>query len=281
MSRRARRLRIELDTLGKAGDFGALAHYADPTYYTKTYRRRRSDVRFYVDEAVRSGGPVLECGVGNGRVALAVARAGVDLVGVDLSAPMLADLTGRLARQPRLARRIELVQGDVRDFDLGRRFPLVVAPFNVVLHLYENRDVERFFATVRRHLAPAGRFVFDFSVPAPGDLCLDPDQRFAAPRFKDALTGAWTRYYERFEYDPLRQLLVTWMEFLPEGGEPFTIPLAQRQFYPQEMAALLDHAGFRVQWLGDFQQAPPSADTDSLVARCRVKRAVAGQGARV
>ena len=47
------------------------------------------DVPFYVDEAVRSGGPVLELGVGTGRIAVPIGAAGVRVVGVDLSAGML------------------------------------------------------------------------------------------------------------------------------------------------------------------------------------------------
>ena len=49
---------------------GTAAHYEDPAYYTKTYRRRLEDVRFYVDLAAERGGPVLEYGCGNGRVGL-------------------------------------------------------------------------------------------------------------------------------------------------------------------------------------------------------------------
>lgn len=69
-------------------DAGALAHYADPAYYDKAYGRRRKDVDWYVRLAERVGGPVLEYGVGNGRVAIALARAGFGVVGVDLSPPM-------------------------------------------------------------------------------------------------------------------------------------------------------------------------------------------------
>src|SRR6187401_167453 len=74
--------------VGRAGDLGATAHYADPAYYTATYAKRRHDVAYYVKKARLVGGPVLEYGVGNGRVALALARAKVEVDGVDLSQPM-------------------------------------------------------------------------------------------------------------------------------------------------------------------------------------------------
>src|SRR4051812_22213938 len=79
---------------------GTRAHYDDAAYYTKTYRRRTEDVAGYVKVALQSGGPVLEYGVGNGRIALPIARAGIDVTGVDLSRPMLDDLRAQLASEP-------------------------------------------------------------------------------------------------------------------------------------------------------------------------------------
>ena len=76
---------------GAAADEGAREHYADPAYYSKTYKDRRHDVDYNVRLARQSKGPVLEYGVGNGRIALHVARAGIEVHGVDLSRPMLDD----------------------------------------------------------------------------------------------------------------------------------------------------------------------------------------------
>jgi len=141
---------------------GSLAHYEDPAYYAATYAQRLEDVAYYVGLAQRAGGPVLEYGAGNGRIALPIARHGIDVVGIDHSAPMLADLRARLAREPAEVRaRVRAVRGDMRRVRLGRRFPLVLATFNTALHLYTRDDVERFLARVREHLAPRGRFVLD------------------------------------------------------------------------------------------------------------------------
>src|SRR6185295_11400904 len=101
------------------------------------YRRRTQDVRFYVETALRYGGPVLELGVGTGRVAFALAQAGVEVLGVDAMPSMLAHARARGARLPRAVRaRVELRRGDMRALRLGRRFPLVIAPFNAFTHVY-------------------------------------------------------------------------------------------------------------------------------------------------
>jgi SAM-dependent methyltransferase len=264
----------DIDELGRAGDEGALAHYLDPAYYTKTYKDRRHDVDYYVRLSRQSGGPVLEYGIGNGRVALAMARAGCEVFGIDLSRAMLDDLEARLGREPKQVRaRVAFQHGDMRTVELGRRFPLVIAPFNCVLHLYERSDVEQFLDRVRDHLAPDGRFVFDFSLPQPADLARDPTKNYGAPRVKHPSTGQLCRYAERFEYDAFRQLLLVRMEFSPEdGSESFTVPLTHRQFFPREMEALLHYNGFTdLTFTADFSDHPADRHADSVVVSCRVR----------
>ena len=258
---------------GAAGDDGAKGHYEDPAYYAKTYKDRRHDIDYYVRLARESKGPVLEYGVGNGRIALHVARAGIELHGVDLSKAMLADFEERLKLEPKQVRgRVSLAEGDMRTYELGKRVPLVYAPFNCFLHLYTRPDVEAFLARVKAHLAPGGRFVFDFSVPHGEDLSRDPERSYGSPKIRHPTTGELVKYAERFEYDRLRQLLLIWMEFEPEaGGKPWKIPLTHRQFFPREVEALLHYNGFTdIFFTADFTDQPADQWVDSMVVSCRV-----------
>jgi SAM-dependent methyltransferase len=241
---------------------------------------RRDDVDFYVALAKRArGGPILEYGVGNGRIALPMARAGAQVVGVDHSAAMLADLRTKLAAEPvEVQRRVRLVRGDMRTIRLHRRFPLVVATFNTVLHLYSRRDVERFLGSVRGHLHARGRFVADFSMPRLDELARSPSQPFHAPRFRHPTAGYVVKNRERFDYDPVRQVLFVSMEFEPVGrpAESWMTPLAHRQFFPQEWAALLHYNGFRVRRVdGDFAGSPLTRDSDMAVWHAEALRPAA------
>lgn len=253
---------------------GTSAHYEDPAYYAKTYRDRTDDVRYYVALAAERGGPILEYGCGNGRIALPLARAGLDVVGVDLSAPMLADLRAQLRREPPAVReRITVRRGDMRALRLRRRFPLVLCPFNAFLHLYDRRDVERFLQRAREHLAAGGELVFDVSVPQPEELARDPARPHHAPRFRYP-DGPLVRYSERFDYDPVRQVLFVAMEFSPlDGSDPWMTPLAHRQFFPRELEALLHYNGFAVDDIhGDFTGEPLSAASATMIFHCRPRR---------
>jgi len=282
--------RLARSTPDRELEAGSRAHYEDATYYASLYKKRIDDVQFYVDLALKSGGPVLEYGIGNGRIALPVARHGVDVVGIDHSRAMLADLKARLGGEPEDVRsRVSARRGDMRAKKLGARFPLVTCPFNAALHLYVREDVERFLARVREHLAPGGLFVCDLSVPVFQDLLRDPARAYRAPRFKYPSTGELVSYLEHFDYDRARQVLFVSMEFEPltrkpagRGrtelvGEPeraWTTPLAHRQFFPQEWEALLHYNGFEVDKVeGDFHGGPLDRTSDVMVWHARARRA--------
>jgi SAM-dependent methyltransferase len=268
---------------------GSRAHYEDAAYYASLYKKRIDDVQFYVDLAIKSGGPVLEYGVGNGRIALPIARHGVSVVGIDHSRAMLADLKKRLAVEaPEVRKRVESRFGDMRAKKLGARFPLVTCPFNAALHLYHREDVERFLARVREHLAPGGRFVCDLSVPVFEDLMRDPARAYKAPRFTYPTTGELVSYLEHFDYDRTRQVLFVSMEFEPlvrkkaagggtalvaDAARGWATPLAHRQFFPQEWEALLHYNGFEVDKVeGDFHGGPLDRTSDVMVWHARARR---------
>ncbi|WP_394829581.1 class I SAM-dependent methyltransferase [Pendulispora albinea] len=249
---------------------GTTAHYRDPDYYTKTYQRRLDDVRYYVDIAAASGGPVLEYGCGNGRILLPVARRGVTAWGVDLSEAMLTDLERKLLQEPESVRaRVKAKHGDMRKVRLGKRFPLIACPFNTFLHLYERADVERFLAKVKSHLAPKGTFVLDISIPDPSELSRSPQRGYRGAPFSYPGVGK-VRYVERFDYDGPRQILFVSMEFEDERGQAWMTPLAHRQFYPRELEALLHYNGFKIiAQYGGFDGSPLGPDSDTLIVHAR------------
>jgi SAM-dependent methyltransferase len=235
-------------------------------------------VAFYVRLA-RGKKAVLEYGIGNGRIALPMARTGVSVTGIDHSEPMLADLAQQLvSAPPELRRRVKVRRGDMRKVDLGARFPLVISPFNTVLHLYTRQDVERWLARVHRHLSPKGELVFDVSMPMPQDLARRPDVPYPTPSFVHPTQGR-VSYHEYFDYDRVRQILFVSMCFERQEREKqqkkrrgssddgtFMTPLAHRQFFPREVEALLHYNGFDVTKVsGDFSGGPLAQDSDVMV----------------
>jgi SAM-dependent methyltransferase len=261
---------------------GTRAHYRDPAYYDQAYRRRRDDVRFYEELAKEHSqgkrkaprGAVLELGVGTGRVALGIARAGIALDGVDLMPEMLAALEKRLLREPADVRaRVSLRTGDLRTVNLKRRYPLVIAPFNVLMHMYDRQDWERALKNVRRHLAPGGRFAFDVLLPELFFLSRPSHRKYSGGMVTLPEDGKRYRFLERYDYDAWAQVQTVYMEFVDGRGRvKRATPLSQRQLFPQELEALLHYNGFKIeQFWGDFRRKPLDNDSESqvIVARAR------------
>lgn len=248
---------------------GTEAHYRDGVYYDYRYQRRRYDLVHYVQLARDARGPVLELGVGTGRVAIAIARAGIDVVGLDMMPAMLVRADERLAQLPRRVReRVELVQGDLRTARLGREFPLVIAPFNVLMHMYTRTAIEEALATVLTHLQPEGRFAFDVLMPDLKALVRDPTRLYKSRPIRHPRDGHRYDYREAFHYDPVGQVQVvsTVLEPLEDPGQSELTQLNHRQFFPQELEALLHYNGFRVLCHeGDFQGADLHGLSESQV----------------
>jgi cyclopropane fatty-acyl-phospholipid synthase-like methyltransferase len=131
--------------------------------------------RFYVEMAHERGARVLDLACGSGRLSIPLAKAGLQVVGGDLSSEML-----QRARRSAETQSIELdlVQLDVRDFDLrGRAFDTIIVAINSVLHLHSLEDFRSFFRSAARHLSQDGRLVFDALMPNFAMLSRDPNER--------------------------------------------------------------------------------------------------------
>ena len=283
-------------------DAGSREHYADAALYDYEYRRRRADVTFYRELARRRGaGRILELGAGSGRVTVPLARDGRQVVAVDQSAAMLARLRDRIARLPGpVAARITPVTGDLRTFSVGGRFPLAIAAFNVLEHLYTRGEMTACLRQIAAHLAPGGAFAFDVQLPDLAWLARDPSKRWAKTRFTDPTTGRAMYYSTNHDYDPVSQIAMIRLYYEPAdeppgpsphrgrsarravsshgaevtgaasaGGSTRVVKLSQRKFFPAELEALVASAGFRVtERYGDFSFRPLDGSAESQVLVC-------------
>jgi ubiquinone/menaquinone biosynthesis C-methylase UbiE len=118
-----------------------------------------ADVGFYVKLACEVDGPLVELAVGNGRVAIPVARAaGRPVIGIDTSPAMLDQARDRAAEEDV---QLDLRQADMRDLALDQPAHLIYCPFRALLHLRTWADRRRTFERVAASLRPGGRFAWN------------------------------------------------------------------------------------------------------------------------
>jgi SAM-dependent methyltransferase len=144
--------------------YDAIASFYDPWSRSVT-----EDVEFYVEQALASGGPVVELAVGTGRIAIPIARAGIDVIGVDASPGMLA-VAGGAAEDAGVAEQVDLRVGDLRDPPITERVPLVICPFRSLLHMETEEEKLRALRAAHSLLEPDGHFVFDVFAPSREDI---------------------------------------------------------------------------------------------------------------
>jgi SAM-dependent methyltransferase len=248
---------------------GATAHFEDPVWYTKSYAQRKDDVAYYRAVAKKKRArSVLEYGIGNGRIAIPLARDGVNVTGIERSAPMIDDLRARLAKEPAdVRRRVTVKRGDMRKVRTGARFELVICPFNAALHLYTREDVEQWLACVRKQITKSGELVLDVNMPIMEDLADPPGTEYPLSPVRHPTLGR-VPYKEVFDYDRIRQIQFCSMCF----GDELVTPLAHRVFFPQELEALLHYNGFATtKLLGDFEGGPLKADSDVMIFHARLR----------
>ena len=245
------------DTRNSIQDLGVL-YDSVPLYAV------RKDVGFYVEEAKGVRGQILELGCGTGRVLLPIAQAGATIVGLDDSEQMLARCRAKIAAEPAAVQaRITLHQGDMRDFDLGATYPLVIAPFRVMQHLTTIEDQVRALAAIARHLARGGRFVFDVFNPDFAALAAaDGVEREDTPehRLPDGGTLRRTARVKRVRtVDQISEIeLIYYVSGKPGASvERFVDAFEMRWYLRAELEHLLARAGFRiVAMYGDFARSP-------------------------
>jgi ubiquinone/menaquinone biosynthesis C-methylase UbiE len=138
-------------------------------FYDPWSRSVTEDVGFYVEQAAASGGPVVELAVGTGRIAVPIAEAGVQVIGVDSSPEMLA-VARRTAEDAGVAHRVDLRLGDVREPPVDERVPLVICPFRSLLHMETEAEKRSALEAARALLAPGGLYVFDVFAPSAEDI---------------------------------------------------------------------------------------------------------------
>jgi len=232
-------------------------------YYDLFFTGLKGDVAFYVEEAQKAGSPVLEIGCGTGRILIPVAEAGIEITGLDASKDMLSVLSRKVsALDDAVSSRIEIVEGDMTDFSLGRKFNLIMIPCRAFLHLMTVDGQKKALGCIREHLADGGRLIMNFFDPRLDVLLDKPDDPGTSEEATDPLSGNKVIMRSRASHDLERQVLeadFTFEEFDGEGKSVPCVhaPLTLRWIYRYEMQHLLELCGFKVEALhGDFERGP-------------------------
>lgn len=228
-------------------------------YYDVLFDDRTVDIPFWVSMCQRFGSPVLEFASGTGRLTIPMANAGVKIVGIDISAPMLAYAKKAIRKQSsRIQRNIELIKADVTQFSFpGKKFQAVFSPWGFVPVTKEQQD--GLFRSVRSHLVPNGHFVIDV-----GNVT-EPTEDWNYTRLKEfkqlpGKQGTLIRqaHNRGFALTKRGQIIFRLDIVKPNGTSKVLLTERNYRLYTvRDMKSLLVEHGFRIAHMfGDYDFSP-------------------------
>lgn len=224
----------------------------NPAIYDLRASARTADIDFYVEQAVKIGGPVLDLCCGTGRISIPIARRGISVTGLDMQKQLLAH-----ARQKAAAAEVDVewVVGDATSFQLGRRFRLILVPYYSLQMFGREHQVKSFFASVRAHLQEDGVLIFDVRNPVLSEIVSGrrAGGEFTDPQTGEVITADWTMTYD----DALQLSDMTCYFSTAQRPSFATDRIEMRWFYPEELNLIVRTAGFTIrEKLGAFDGRP-------------------------
>ena len=244
-------------------------------YYDLDFEPDQDDVQLFRALAARAAGPILELAVGTGRIAVPLAADGHAVTGVDHDGRMLDRARRAWADQPdRAGGSLELVQADITDLSLGRRYPLVILALNSLLMLPGREAQLAALRGMASHLEPKGRAVIDVWLPAAEDLALY-DGRLTLDWLRDdPETGERVAKQTAARYDAATAtaIVTTLYDAWPaEGGAPRRVTRENELHFlgATELVALAGQAGLAIETLaGDYAMAEFGPGSERVVLVC-------------
>lgn len=231
-----------------------------------------SEATFYRTLAIGTATPILDLGAGTGRLTFALAEAGHDVVGVDLSPDMLSVARRKLdAADEAVKGRVSFKQSDICELDLGRRFDLAITPYRTFNFLLSDKDRSRFLQALHRHLSDSGRAVIDTWGASDDSSRLRPvvQNRRMIVKLEGSPYNV-ARTFKSDRTDPERQITDFTVSYEILDKEDRVLKskdesLEMRWCPPDEMRALLTDHGFHVlAELGSFDAIPATTPGDRL-----------------
>ena len=247
-------------------------HYDDwAEIYDSIYSYVVEDIPFFIEEAINYGGPVLELGCGTGRVTIPIAKAGVNITGLDISKEMLKITENKIQTCQLDESKINLINADMRSFDLNKMFSQVIIPFRGFLCLLTVEDQISTLVNIKKHLKPKGRLIITSFVPDINYMIRDEDSLYHYRDVIDPIDNTKNIIWNKNVFDQYNQIINTRI-IVDKINDGFEVnnriyrDFDLRYVYRWEMHHLLELYGFEILELyGDFDRSEYNEFSSEMV----------------
>lgn len=244
-------------------------------YYDAENEHMTADLEFYTDLADEFGGPILDIGCGTGRVMLHLASLGHRTAGLDIARAMLERGQRKLRGRADLRDLAAFYEGSATDYPLPESYPLILIPYNGLMHFRSTAAQVAALRHLGRFLARDGLLVIDLPnagehFAAQDDSALTLERTFIEPESGNLVMQQSVSRIDRAE----QTQYITWIydEIGQDGTLRRTVaPLTLRYIFPAELDLLLQVSGLRrVDRYGDYDQSEFADGCERLIVTARM-----------
>ena len=248
-------------------DFETNHLYFNGSHYDAQHQLTAGDIPFWTAQAKKYSGSLLELGCGTGRLAIPLTQSGITVTGIDFSDSMLTQAQRNAASE---GLSIKLVKADMRDFNLGERFNLIILPVNTLCHMLSIQDFGNMLNSVKKHAHAGTCFIIDIFNPQLTTLLRNPDEEFEFAEYPHPNGQGSVIVTATGSYNRSTQISTLSLRYQMDG-DSIQDELKMRIYLPQELEGLLCFNGFTIEAkYGDYDQSPFQSDSPRQIIVARL-----------
>ena len=243
--------------------------YKSPEKYDEMYGNYQDDLLYILEYVSETEKPIIELACGTGRLAIPMAKRGLNMVGIDLHDGMLSRAKQKAARE-----QVNIIfeQQDCTELDLDYKSPLIFMTGNSFQHFLTNESQDALLHSVKKHLLPNGQFIFDTRNPNIAELSVE--QEFEESYVNNDNQTVIEKHFETYNHETQILHCATHTKLIENGQLAYTEndSISLRFVYPMELYRLLDSHGFEpIHLYGSWKKDTFVKDSISMVVHCRLK----------
>jgi 2-polyprenyl-3-methyl-5-hydroxy-6-metoxy-1,4-benzoquinol methylase len=239
-----------------------LNEYQNPELYDAEYGQYTDDFEVFLNG--KTSGTALDLACGTGRLTIAMAKAGLHCIGLDITDAMLT-----MARTKSQGLTVKYINGDICSFNLQQKFDLITMAGNSFQALLTTQAQEKMLYCLKTHMDKTSIFIFNTRNPNAEDLRTTNEFEFWH-NFTN-FDGGIVQVLGRQSYDSITQLMHYETKRILSNETTFT-NITLKFTSADEILRLLNKIGFQViKMFGDFKQTPFNEDSKNIIIVCSLK----------